>query len=329
MQDLNLAIPAGTAHGLVGESGSGKSMTARAIMRLLPPGAVMHGRVLSTSVPLESDDRDSILHYRSHDLGVIFQDARANVNPVRTIGDYLTEAVRTSGQLSAGAARDRAIRVLESVRVDQPERRIDQYPHELSGGLLQRVMIAGALMTGPRLLLADECTSALDVLIQAQVMAVLDRERRERALAMLFITHDLDLAAAVCDVVSVVYAGQIVEELPAAELAASPGHPYTAGLLASRPTISHVQRQFAIPGRPISGFEAPEVGCVFADRCPYVQPACRREEIPLTSHSGRSVRCRRSSELAPELRDVVKVQAAHNDARPVGSETTPTGSWQN
>ena len=138
----------------------------------------MHGRVLFDGVPLESDDRDSILHYRSHDLGVIFQDARANVNPVRTIGDYLTEAVRTSGQLSAGAARDRAIRVLESVRVDQPERRIDQYPHELSGGLLQRVMIAGALMTGPRLLLADECTSALDVLIQAQVMAVLDPERR-------------------------------------------------------------------------------------------------------------------------------------------------------
>src|SRR6185437_14873108 len=182
-------------------------------------------------------------------------------NPVRRIGDFMTEALRTNLNVAAADAGKRAVAMLDQVGIGHGERRLRQYPHELSGGLLQRVMIAAALLTEPQLLLADEPTTALDVTTQAEVMAILDELRRDRGLALLFITHDLDLADAVCDRTCVMYAGQIVEDQPAAALAETPLHPYTRSLEGARPAITGpAQRLAAIRGRPVSAFEAP-AGC--------------------------------------------------------------------
>jgi oligopeptide/dipeptide ABC transporter ATP-binding protein len=231
---------------------------------------------------------------------MIFQDPRAHTNPVRTIGDFLTEALRTNRGMPAARARARAVELLADVLVDDPERRLTQYPHELSGGLLQRVMIAAALSTEPRLLLADEPTTALDVTTQAEVMAILDELRRERGLSLLFVTHDLDLAAAVCDRITVMYAGSVVETQSGSRLSERPIHPYSQALLAARPSIASTgRRQAAIPGRPLSSFEAPD-GCAFADRCAYVEPACRAEAPALVEIDAALVRCRRAPELADE-----------------------------
>jgi oligopeptide/dipeptide ABC transporter ATP-binding protein len=202
--------------------------------------------------------------------------------------------------MPAPRARARAIELLADVLVDDPERRLGQYPHELSGGLLQRVMIAAALSTEPRLLLADEPTTALDVTTQAEVMAILDEQRRERGLSMLFVTHDLDLAAAVCDRITVMYAGSVVETQPGPRLCERPIHPYSQALLAARPSIEATgRRQAAIPGRPLSSFEAPD-GCAFADRCASVQDPCREGTPALLRVEGADVRCRRAPELADE-----------------------------
>ena len=207
---------------------------------------------------------------------MIFQDPRAHVNPVRRIGDFMTEALRANQGVSAAEAGRRAADMLAQVGIDDGERRLRQYPHELSGGMLQRVMIAAALLTEPALLLADEPTTALDVTTQAEVMAILDELRREFGLAMLFITHDLELAAAICDRTAVMYAGQIVEIRASDLLHDDPLHPYTAALAAARPDIAQTRARLrAIPGRPLSAFEAPRRACAFAPRCPHATAACR------------------------------------------------------
>ncbi|MYW01996.1 ABC transporter ATP-binding protein, partial [Streptomyces sp. SID3343] len=227
---------------------------------------------------------------------MIFQDPRAHINPVRTIGDFLTEGLRTNLGMRAGAARREAVGLLAEVGIDDGERRLRQYPHELSGGLLQRVMIASALAGRPRLILADEPTTALDVTRQAEVVAILDRLRRERGLGLLFITHDLDLATAICDRVSVMYAGSIVESRTAADLYARPRHPYTAALLGARPSIeARVARLPVVPGRPISAFEAPP-GCAFGNRCPCAEDACHTDAQRLRVLDGGAVRCRRAGQ---------------------------------
>jgi oligopeptide/dipeptide ABC transporter ATP-binding protein len=234
---------------------------------------------------------------------MIFQDPRAHVNPVRRIGDFMTETLRLKGVASAEAA-SRAAQALREVGIDDGERRLGQYPHELSGGLLQRVMIATMLLGEPRLVLADEPTTALDVTTQSEVMAILDELRRDRGLALLFITHDLELAAAVCDRTAVMYAGQIVETNTAGVLDRDPLHPYTAALAGARPDIAATaHRLAAIPGRPVSAFEAPD-GCAFAPRCPHAEDACREARPALETLAGGTVRCRRAQELrghiAPE-----------------------------
>ena len=227
---------------------------------------------------------------------MIFQDPRAHINPVRRIGDFMTEALRTTGSVPVREARSRAVDMLGQVGIEDGERRLHQYPHELSGGMLQRVMIATALLTKPRLLLADEPTTALDVTTQAEVMAILDELRREFGLAMLFITHDLELAAAICDRTAVMYAGQIVEIRSSALLHDDPLHPYTAALAAARPDITQTaHRLHAIPGRPLSAFEAPADECAFAARCDWAQDAlpggrapggrARRRAVPLRARA--------------------------------------------
>src|SRR6266550_221482 len=264
LRDVSLTVRAGEAVGLVGESGSGKSMTARAIDRLLPGGAKVGGTIAFDDADVMNLTGGELRRFRA-DVAMIFQDPRAHVNPVRRIGDFMTEALRTNDGVPTGDAEERAVSLLADVGIEDGRRRLRQYPHELSGGLLQRVMIAAALLTSPRLLLADEPTTALDVTTQAEVMAILDALRREFHLALLFITHDLELAAAVCDWTVVMYAGQVVEVRESAKLHVDPLHPYTAALSAARPRIdAATERLIAIPGRPLSAFEAP------ADACPFV-----------------------------------------------------------
>jgi peptide/nickel transport system ATP-binding protein len=214
LSDVSLGLAEGEALGLVGASGSGKTMTARAILRLLPPGAEVAGAIRFAGRPVLEMGSEQLLRYRAGDVAMIFQDPRTHINPVRRIGDFLTEAlVFTQGRPRAQAT-ETVTRLLGETGVDEPERRLRQYPHELSGGQLQRVMIAAALACEPKLLIADEPTTALDVTTQSEVMAMLDEVRRARGLALLFITHDLDLAAAVCERTVVMREGAIVDEQP-------------------------------------------------------------------------------------------------------------------
>jgi oligopeptide/dipeptide ABC transporter ATP-binding protein len=298
----SLSIAEGEAMGLVGESGSGKSMTAKAIARLLPKGAQTRGSVTFDGTDVLALDGAELRRHRAQ-VAVVFQDPRAHINPVRRIDDFMTESLRLLENVPTDRARARAAEALEEVGIDDPARRLRQFPHELSGGMLQRVMIATALLSEPRLLLADECTTALDVTTQAEVMAILDELRRDRGLAMLFITHDLELAGAVCDRTCVMYAGQVVETRSARLLHEDPLHPYSAALVQARPDITATsERLVAIPGRPVSAFEAPS-GCRFAPRCPHALDACRGAEQVLADLDGGRVRCARAAELRGSLLD--------------------------
>ena len=301
LREVSFAIRAGEAVGLVGESGSGKSMTARAIDRLLPAGAEVEGAIRFEGRDVESLAGTDLRGYRGL-VAMIFQDPRAHVNPVRRIGDFMTEALRTNLDVSASTAERRAVNMLAQVGIEDGERRLRQYPHQLSGGMLQRVMIATALLTQPRLLLADEPTTALDVTTQAEVMAILDDLRREFGLTMLFITHDLELAAAICDRTAVMYAGQIVEIRRSSLLHDDPLHPYTAALAAARPDIGQTRARLrAIPGRPLSAFEAPPEECAFAPRCPHARDVCLAGVPGLVETGGGLSRCARTHELRGKL----------------------------
>jgi oligopeptide/dipeptide ABC transporter ATP-binding protein len=305
LRDVSLEIRAGEAVGLVGESGSGKSMTARAIDRLLPRGAQVQGQIRFGGSDVNALAGSQLRAYRNR-VAMIFQDPRAHVNPVRRIGDFMTEALRTNLGVSAAEATRKAADMLAQVGIEDAQRRLRQYPHELSGGMLQRVMIAAALLTEPALLLADEPTTALDVTTQAEVMAILDELRGRYGLAMLFITHDLELAAAICDRTIVMYAGQVVEVRQSELLHSDPLHPYTAALAAARPDIAQkAARLRAIPGRPLSAFEAPATECAFAPRCRFAEDACRAAVPPVVELDGGLSRCVRVSELRGHL------EAAH------------------
>jgi peptide/nickel transport system ATP-binding protein len=302
LRGVSLTISAGEALGLVGESGSGKSMTARSIDRLLPSGAGAEGSIRFAGEEVSALAGGDLRRYRGQ-VAMIFQDPRAHVNPVRTIGDFMTEALRANMGVPSREARRRAADMLRQVGIADGERRLSQYPHELSGGLLQRAMIASALLTEPRLLLADEPTTALDVTTQAEVMAILDELRRRLHLAVLFITHDLDLAAAVCDRTAVMYAGQIVEVRSSNLLHDDPLHPYTAAIAAARPDIAQTARRLrAIPGHPLSAFEAAADQCAFAPRCAHVRDVCRSAAPELIWLDGGLSRCARARELRGQLK---------------------------
>ncbi|MGB8861831.1 MAG: ABC transporter ATP-binding protein, partial [Ilumatobacteraceae bacterium] len=301
LDGINLTIHHGESVGLVGESGSGKSMTAKAIDRLLPAGAQVSGSVQFNGLEVLSLNGEPLRSFR-RDVAMIFQDPRAHINPVRRIGDFMTEAAIAHNLMSRSMARERALELLDAVGIDDGARRLRQYPHELSGGMLQRVMIASALLTDPRLILADEPTTALDVTTQAEVMAILDDLRRKYEVALLFITHDLELASAVCDRTAVMYAGQIVEIRSSELLHDDPLHPYSAALAAARPRIDATSvRLKAIPGRPLSSFEAPTDECSFAPRCAFAIDDCRSHRPALAPLAGGLVRCSRADELRSKL----------------------------
>lgn len=296
LSNICLRISAGQALGLVGESGSGKSMTARSILRLLPSGTKITGQIHFNGRSVLDMDDSQLRTYRARGVAMIFQDPRAHIDPVRRIGDYLTEGLRFNFGLSQESALRRVSSLLRAVRISDVDRIVKQYPHQLSGGMLQRVMLAGALASNPELLLADEPTTALDVTTQAEVMSILRQQRMERGLAMLFITHDLELAAATCDETAVMYAGGIVEQQESARLLVDPLHPYTARLAQSRPSVTTRAMPDPIPGRPISAFEAP-AGCAFAPRCSHYEPDCAKVRPPVRPFGRGLVACRRAEEL--------------------------------
>ena len=304
IHDVTLTIAAGESVVLVGESGSGKSMTARAIMRLTKRDWVTGGTVRFDGENIYEMDAPRLRRLRGSDVAMIYQDPRAHTNPVRTNGDSLLEGMLAQG-VPRSAAVEKGLGLLAEVGIPDGGRRMQQYPHELSGGLLQRVMIAAAVSLQPQLLLADEPTTALDVTTQEEVMAILDEQRVERGLAMLVITHDLDLASAVTDRIAVMYAGVILEVAPSHNLHEASRHPYTVGLLASRPVVGARRRIRTIPGRPLSAFEV-RPGCVFASRCPFVADICRAERPTLRPVGDHQVACHRVEEIGSELAEWAK-----------------------
>ncbi|MDQ3135291.1 MAG: ABC transporter ATP-binding protein, partial [Acidobacteriota bacterium] len=278
-------------------SGCGKSVTALSIMRLVaPPGRIVGGEVWFDGENLLKAAESRLREIRGDDIAMIFQDPMTSLNPVYTVGEQIAEALRLHRKLSRKAAREGAIEAMREVSIPDPGRRADDYPHQLSGGMRQRVMIAMALACDPKLLIADEPTTALDVTIQAQILELLDELRKTRELAVLLITHDLGVVAEVADRVAVMYTGRIVEESPVAELFARPKHPYTEGLLRSVPKLTaagvgKAERLETIEGTVPKPTALPP-GCHFAPRCPHRMPRCTEGEIPLyeLAHDAR-VRC--------------------------------------
>ena len=281
---VSFSVRSGETLALVGESGCGKTATMLSVLRLLPPHRT---RVRADEVSFKGRDLpglgdEEMRRVRGAEIGMIFQDPRASLNPVLTIGRQLTEGLTVHLRLGRRGARARAIELLASVGIPRPASRFDDYPHQFSGGMCQRVMIAIALACGPSLLIADEPTTALDATIQKQILKLVSELRATREMAMIWITHDLSVVASLADRVAVMYAGSIVETASAERLFREPAHPYTRGLLASLPGLGDQGRGRlnAIPGQPPDMARLP-AGCAFAERCPHVFDRCRRESPPL------------------------------------------------
>jgi peptide/nickel transport system ATP-binding protein len=280
---VDLAIGAGRTLGIVGESGCGKTMLSRAILQLLPKRAKMSGRVMFGGQDLAALDSESLRKLRGRSLAVVFQDPMTSLNPVLTIGTQLIETLQEHLELDGAAAKRRSAELLAAVGIPAPEQRLAQYPHQLSGGMRQRVAIAIALSCEPKLLIADEPTTALDVTIQAQILDLLAREQRRRHMAMILITHDLGVVAGRTDEVAVMYAGRVVERAPTSDLFKKMRMPYTEALLAALPKIDATPHTPlpAISGRPPDPTR-PIPGCSFSPRCRYADDRCRREKPLLT-----------------------------------------------
>jgi peptide/nickel transport system ATP-binding protein len=291
LRGVSFTLERGATLGLVGESGCGKSLTALALMGLLPEGATVSGSIRFDGRELTTLDDATMGALRGDRLGMVFQEPMTALNPVHTIGDQIAESLRLHRGLARDAARADALRLLDRVRLPQARERLDAWPHQLSGGQRQRVVIAIALACGPDLLIADEPTTALDATLQREVLDLLDELRREAGMALLLISHNLDLMAAHVERLAVMYGGRIVEQGPTRAVFEAPAHPYTRGLFAARPTLGMGSRDRAagrrggprlatIRGRVPALHEMPS-GCTFADRCDFAIDACRSAPPPL------------------------------------------------
>jgi oligopeptide/dipeptide ABC transporter ATP-binding protein len=299
VRGVSLTLAPGETLAVLGESGSGKSVTAQAIMGLLDPKrATVTGAVRFDGTDLLTVGRRERRRYQARRMAMVFQDALAALNPVVTVGNQIAEVLRVHEGMSRAAARARSVELMNQVRIPAADTRYDGYPHQLSGGMRQRIMIAMALALQPDVLIADEPTTALDVTVQAQIMELLIKLRTDTGLAMLFITHDLAASAEIADRIAVMYTGRIVETGPAAELYGQPRHPYTVGLLNSVPrAATRGQRLTPIVGNPPSLAALPK-GCTFHPRCPLARDICRTEEPLLRQVSdGHSSACHFAEEV--------------------------------
>jgi peptide/nickel transport system ATP-binding protein len=283
---VDIAIDAAETVCVVGESGCGKSVTAKTVMKLLdmPPGRIVAGKVMWQGRDLVPCSAEEMRRIRAREIAIIFQEPMTSLNPVYTVGEQIAESVRLHTGVSRKEALDRAVEMLRLVRIPTPERRVRDYPHQFSGGMRQRVMIAMALACDPKLLIADEPTTALDVTIQAQILDLIGELKARLGMAVMLITHAMGVVAETAQRVVVMYAGKVVEEAPVVELFARPRHPYTQGLIRSIPRIDldaeHKTRLEAIAGT-VPKLIDPAPGCRFAARCKYAQPACTAADPPL------------------------------------------------
>lgn len=312
VDDVSFEIRKGETLGLVGESGSGKSVTAFSILQLLqPPGRVTKGRVIFQSRDLLALPEHEVRQVRGAGIGLVFQEPMAALNPVMRVGDQIAEALLVHKLANRRDARTHAIELLRAVKITDPEKRVDDYPHQLSGGMRQRVMIAVALACRPPLVIADEPTTALDVTVQAQILELLRDMKREFDVALLLITHDLGVIAETADRVAVMYAGRIVEQGPVRDIFRKPLHPYTQGLLASIPGGESGSRLRAIEG-VVPNLAALPPGCTFAPRCPYRMDVCTTAIPALVEiEPGHHARCYLHSDKAearPEPRPTMVIQ---------------------
>ena len=290
---VSLHVEKGECLGIIGESGSGKSVTALSVMGLVasPPGVITGGAVRYDGDDLIGAPYRRLREMRGRNVAYIFQDPLATLHPLYRVGNQLIEAISAHRPVGKAEGRAKAIELLQAVRIPNPEKRITDYPHEMSGGMRQRVGIAMALANYPDIIIADEPTTALDVTVQAQILSLLDDLRRSRGLAIVFITHDFGVVAQLCDRVAVMYAGRIVEEGRTADILDTPRHPYTARLMACVPELGGGKRRLeAIPGLPPVVDRLP-AGCAFADRCDKANEACRQGDIPLERDGAQAVRC--------------------------------------
>jgi peptide/nickel transport system ATP-binding protein len=280
---ISFSIEAGRTLGIVGESGCGKSVTALSIMGLVPrpPGRIAGGEILFDGVDLLQLSQAALRDLRGDRISMIFQEPMTSLNPVLTVGEQIVEGILRHRPMSRDAARNRAIEMLRMVHIPSPEQRFDDHPYRLSGGMRQRVMIAMALSCKPKLLIADEPTTALDVTIQAQILDLMRTLRAETGTAIILITHDLGVVAELADDVAVMYAGRIVERASVAALFAEPQHPYTVGLLGSIPRLDIAQERLAAIEGQVPNPLAPVAGCRFHPRCPFAIERCRRDDPPL------------------------------------------------
>ncbi len=295
VDDVSFSLDEGKTLCVVGESGCGKSVTALSIMRLVPdpPGRIVEGRILFQGKDLVQLSEDEMRKIRGNQISMIFQEPMTSLNPVFRVGDQIAEVLQLHEKMSKAEALDRSVELLRMVGIPSPETRIRDYPHQMSGGMRQRVMIAMALACNPRLIIADEPTTALDVTIQAQILELMEELSRTTGTAVLLITHDLGVVAETADHVVVMYAGRAVEEAPVRDLFHNPLHPYTQGLMRSIPSMSDdgKHRLEVIPGVVPSLLALPP-GCKFNDRCRHAFDRCFEEEPPITEpEKGHSVRC--------------------------------------
>ncbi len=303
LDGLSFTVDKGEIVGLVGESGSGKSVTGFSIVRLLKhPGRIVSGEVLFEGRDLTKISNDEMQALRGKEISMVFQNPRSSLNPLVNVGDLITQVLRHRRGMNGVEAKEEAIRLLKTVHIPEPERRLKSFAHQLSGGMAQRVMIAMAISCSPKLLIADEPTTGLDVTIEHQIIELLEEMRSVTGASVIVVTHDLNMAAEVCDRIMVMYAGNIVEQAPVREFFTGPRHPYTVGLLASRPHLAVEEDIPTIPGNVPDLVNRPS-GCPFHPRCRWATEICSQVAPPvITISSGHTAACHHIEEVA---RDVV------------------------
>ena len=295
VNDVSFSLNKGHTLGIVGESGCGKSITSLSVMRLIdsPPGKIVGGKIVFKGEDLLAKSEEEMRRVRGKRIAMIFQEPMTSLNPVYTVGRQIEEALLIHESMTKKEAKRRALEMLRLVRIPLPEKRFDEYPHQLSGGMRQRVMIAIALACSPELLICDEPTTALDVTIQAQILALIDELKEKTGTSVIMITHDLGVISEITDEVLIMYAGEIVEYAPKAQLFKNPLHPYTQGLIACVPKLSRDSDRLQTIEGTVPSFDDMPAGCTFWPRCPFAESICKEKKPPLIDCGNRTVRCHR------------------------------------